>query len=89
MVPRAEPTRGTQRDARGHLMLLEGVQEDVGEQSPVDAQSFAEVAGDLRQVVDHNVPPTHSPRAAAAIPAIKLTMTFCAALLACRSSVSR
>ena len=89
LVVRAEAGDAAQHDAGGHRTLAVEIQQRVGEEAVVAAQTFGEVGGQLEVLVAHIRLPIHSPSQAAARPSTRLTTMLATAGRSWRSSPSR
>ena len=86
---RAEAGDAAQHDAGGHRALAVEIEQRVGEEAVVAAQTFGEVGGQLEVLVAHSRPPIHRPSQAAARPSTRLTTMLATAGRSWRSSPSR
>src|SRR5260370_15868884 len=89
LMVRAEAGDAAQHDAGGHRALAVEIEQRVGEEALVAAQTFGEVGRQLEVLVAHSRPPIHMPSQAAARPRTRLTTILATAGRSWRSSPSR
>src|SRR5882757_4937038 len=85
----AEARAAAQHDAGRHRTLPIQIEQRVGEEAVVEAQTFAEIGCQLEVLVAHSRPPIHRPSQAAARPSTRLTTMLAAAGHSWRSSARR